>query len=123
MQDFFPQNGKKGNRFYIKKTDKENYHQKKSYHSLSLFSIIEKLYERIILQEATNVLEPISFLKNKNMYVYQKNKNTSKAILPLVENMNEVMTFRKYGIEIMADLEGAFDSVWKEGTIYKLYNA
>ena len=57
------------------------------------------------------------------MYVYQKNKNTSKAILPLVENMNEVMTFRKYGIEIMADLEGAFDSVWKEGTIYKLYNA
>ena len=32
------------------------------------------------------------------------------------------MTFRKYGIEIMADPEGTFDSGWKEGTIYKLYN-
>ena len=44
----------------------------------------------------------------------------SQAIIPLVENMNEAMTSGKYGIAIMTDLEGAFDSVWREGAIYKL---
>ena len=47
----------------------------------------------------------------------------SQAILPLVENMNEAMASGKYGIAIMTDLEGAFDSVWREGAIYKLYKA
>ena len=37
--------------------------------------------------------------------------------------MNGAMTFGKYEISIMADLEGAFDSVWREGGIYKLYKA
>ena len=46
-----------------------------------------------------------------------------KTILPLAENMNGAMTFGKYEISIMADLEGAFDSVWREGGIYKLYKA
>ena len=59
-------------------------------------------------------------MKNKNLYAYQKNKNTSQAILPLVENMNEAMT---YGITIMADLEEVFDSVWREGAIYKFCKA
>ena len=35
--------------------------------------------------------------------------------------MNEAMASGKYGIAIMADLEGAFDSVWRERAIYKLY--
>ena len=39
----------------------------------------------------------------------------SQTILPLVENMNEAMTSGKYGIAIMTDLEGAFDSIWREG--------
>ena len=45
----------------------------------------------------------------------------SQAILPLVENMNEAMTSGKYGIAIMTDLEGAFDSVWREREQYINY--
>ena len=33
------------------------------------------------------------------------------------------MTSGKYGIAIMTDLEGAFDSLWREGAIYKLYKS
>ena len=55
--------------------------------------------------------------------MYQKNKNTSQAILPLVENMNEAVASGKYGIAIMADLEGAFYSIWTEDATYKLYKA
>ena len=54
---YFPKECKKENRIYIKKSDKESYHQEKSYRSLSLSSIIGKIYKRMILQEATNVLE------------------------------------------------------------------
>ena len=37
--------------------------------------------------------------------------------------MNKAMTKNKYGIAIMADLEGTFDSVWRLGALYKLHKA
>ena len=83
----------------------------------------ERIYERIILQETVNLLEQSQFFHNKSLYAYQKNKNTSQAILPLVEKMNEAMAKSKYGIAIMADLEGTFDSVWRLGALYKLHKA
>ena len=44
-------------------------------------------------------------------------------ILSLVEKMNEEITKNKYGIAIMADLEEAFDSVWRLGGLCKLHKA
>ena len=41
----------------------------------------------------------------------------------MIEKMNKAIASREYGIAIMADLEGAFDSVWREGAIYKLHQA
>ena len=46
-----------------------------------------------------------------------------QAILSLVEKMNEAISKNKYGIAIMADLEGAFDSVWRLGGLCKLHKA
>ena len=37
--------------------------------------------------------------------------------------MNKAMAKNKYGIAIMADLEGTFDSVWRLGGLYKLHKA
>ena len=37
--------------------------------------------------------------------------------------MHEAIANGEYGIVIMADLEGAFDSVWREGALYKLHMA
>ena len=37
--------------------------------------------------------------------------------------MREAIAKGKYGLVIMADLEGAFDSVWREGALYKLHMA
>ena len=87
-----------------KKPDKINYHQENSY--IDLLSTLGKIYERIILQETGNLLE--QFFHNKSPYAYQKNKNTSQAILPLVEKVKEAMAKNKFGIAIMADLEGTF---------------
>ena len=67
-------------------------------------------------------VQDTNFFKNNDLHAYQKNENTDQAILPLIENMNEVMTSGKYGIVIMVDL-GPFDSVLRDGAIYKLYKA
>ena len=103
--------------------DKATYHIENSYRSISLTNLFGKIYERILLQQATNILEENKFFKGKNLYAYQKNKNAPQALLPLVEQMHEAIANGEYGIVIMADLEGAFDSVWREGALYKLHMA
>ena len=67
-------------------------------------------------------VQDTNFFKNNDLHAYQKNENTYQAILPLIENMNEVMTSGKCWIVIMVDL-GPFDSVLRDGAIYKLYKA
>ena len=70
-----------------------------------------------------NVLTENNFFDGKNVFVYQKNKNSSQALLLLIEQMSDAISSGKYGIAVMADLEGAFDTVWREGAIYKLHKA
>ena len=41
-------------------------------------------------------------------------------MLSLIEQMSDAILSGKCGIAVMPDLEAAFDTVWREGTIYKL---
>ena len=52
-----------------------------------------------------------------------KNKNVPQALLSFIEQMSEAASSGKYGVVVMADLEGAFDAVWRDWAIYKLYQA
>ena len=99
---------------------KGTFHIENSYRPISLTNLFGKIYERILLQQATNISEENKFFEGKNLYAYQKNKNAPQALLPLVEQMHEAIANGEYGIVIMADLEGAFDSAWREGALYKL---
>ena len=53
----------------------------------------------------------------------KKNKNSSQALLPLIEQMSDAISSGKYGIAVMADLEGTFYTVWRERASYKLHKA
>ena len=108
---YFPKPWKKENKIYLKKPGKESYHLENSYRSISLSNILEKIYERIILHQTTNIFEENNFLKGKNLYAYQKNKNVSQALLPLIEQMYKGVASGKYGIGVFTDLQGAF-AVW-----------
>ena len=68
-------------------------------------------------------MEGNNFFKGKNLYAYQKNKNVSQALLPLIEKVCEGVESGKYGIAVFADLQGAFDAVWRKGAINKLLKA
>ena len=106
-----------------KKKDIESYDLENSYRSIYLSNILGKIYERIILQQATNIAEENTFFKGENLYAYQKNKNAPQALLPLIEQMCEGFASGKYDIAVFADLQGAFDAVWKKGALYKLHKA
>ena len=105
---------------YIKKLDKENYHLPNSYRSISLSNLLGKVHEKIIQQEAINVLTKNSFFEGKNVFAYQKNKNSFQALLPLIAPISDAILSGKDGIAVIADLEGAFDTIWREGAICKL---
>ena len=64
---YFTRPRKKENQIYIKNPDKESYHIENTYRSLSLSNILDKTYERVILQQATNVLEENNFFNGKNL--------------------------------------------------------
>ena len=70
-----------------------------------------KIYEKIIQQEPINILTENNIFEGKNAFAYQKNKNSSQALLPFIEQMSGAISSGKYGIAVMADLEGAFDTV------------
>ena len=57
------------------------------------------------------------------MFAYQKGKSSSQALLHLVQNIHEALSKKKFAGVFMTDLEGAYDSTWREGVIYKLYLA
>ena len=105
---------------YIEKLDKENYHLPNSYRSISLSNLLGKVHEKIIQQEAINVLTKNSFFEGKNVFAYQKNKNSFQALLPLIAPISDAILSGKDGIAVIADLEGAFDTIWRDGAICKL---
>ena len=59
---------------YLKRQHKESYQLKNSYRSLSLSNIGGKIYERIILEQARNILpKPLvenNSFKRENLYYY-----------------------------------------------------
>ena len=71
---YFPRPWKMENRIYLKKTDKEPYHQENSYRPISLSNTQGKFFKRIILQETINFLEEKNFFRGKNVYAYLKIK-------------------------------------------------
>ena len=68
-------------------------------------------------------MEENKFFKGKNLYPYQKNKNASRALLPLIEQMCEGVASDKYGLAVFDDLQGAFDAVLRKGPLYNLHKA
>ena len=87
---------------------------------LSLIYLVKSLKERYYKKQSIHWQKIIS-LKEKCILI-PKN-NVPQALLSLIEQMSEAASSSKYGVVVMADLEGAFDAVWRDGAIYKLYQA
>ena len=80
---YFTKPWKKENRIWLKTPDKESDHLENPCHSISLSNILGKIYERKILQQATN-WRKIVFSKGKIYTHIKKKKNVLQALLLLM---------------------------------------
>ena len=55
-----------------------------------------------------------NFFEGKNVFAYQKNKNTSQELFLHIKKRSDAISSEKYGIAVMADLQGVFDTVWRK---------
>ena len=68
-------------------------------------------------------MEENNFFKGKNLYVYKKKQQCLAGSAAIIEQMCEGAASGKYGITVFADLQGAFDAVWRKGALCKLHKA
>jgi ribonuclease HI len=120
---YFGKPWKKDNKIFIKKPDKSSYHTEKAYRPISLLNILSKIYEKVLFKRIFYQLECSSFFSNKDLHAYLKFENSSHALLPMIEDMQNAISNNEFGVTLMFDLEGAFDNGWRDGIIYKLSQA
>ena len=90
--------------------NKDTYNIVKSYRPISLTSAVGKIFERIIYLRLICWLES-QFQIVIFQFAYRKNYSTyiKRAFLD-----------NKHTVAALTDLEGAFDSVWRKGVLFKL---
>lgn len=102
----------------IKKSNEPN--SIDNFRPISMLPAISKIFERIINQ----IIEKFS-IKNQiippQQFGFRKKHATTHAIHKLVADINWHMSKGDMVGAVLIDLKKAFDSVWHEGLIYKLY--
>ena len=66
--------------------------------------------------EANNLLDPQQF-------AYRHGKSTTQALLSMISAIKAGYQDNKSTIAVFIDIEGAFDSVWRNSLIYQLWEA
>lgn len=117
---YFPIAWKVANIFPLPKSGKDK-KLPTNYRPISLLSNVGKMFERIILdrmnqfQLANNIIIPQQF-------GFQQNHSTVQQILRITEKAMFGFNKDKTTGLVLLDIEKAFDSVWHEGLIHKLFN-
>ena len=55
-------------------------------------------------------------------FAYRKNHSTTQALTYFVDCIKKGFKDNKVTVAVMIDLEGAFDTVWRNGVLYKLWH-
>lgn len=92
-----------------------------NYRPISLLSVFDKIFEKLVNQRLLDFLE-----KHKILYRYQfgfrKNYSTSMALLETIDNCIKNLDNQNIVLALFLDLEKAFDTVCHKTLLMKLYN-
>lgn len=105
---------------FLKKEGKETYDLPGSYRPISITSYIGKFYEKILVNRILKHLN-IEDLHDEDQEGFFKKRNTIRYLNRLHLNIQEDIMCNQTSIGLFIDLEKAFDSVWQQGLIVKLY--
>lgn len=118
-EDQYPDDWKVARISMIPKKD-NNRSDPANYRPISVTSCLGKLYERLFTSRLCKFLEDNRILSNVQSG-FRRHRSTSDNILFLTQKISESFNRKKNVVAIFFDISKAFDKVWHEGLIYKLY--
>ena len=105
---------------FLRKKGKKSYHDASSYRPISLTSYLCKSLERIITHRLYGFSEHFNLL-DKEQEGFRKFRGTTDALLRITQDIYNGFNNREHTAALFIDIEKAYDSVWREGLMYKLH--
>ncbi|VDI25046.1 Hypothetical predicted protein [Mytilus galloprovincialis] len=116
-----PKPWKLANVKFIRKMGKSTYNNPSSYRPISLTSILGKVMERVVTSRLEGYIETNSIL-DPEQEGFRHYRSTENALLSLTQNIFNAFNNNEFILAVFIDLEKAYDSVWREGLLTKLYD-
>ena len=91
-----------------------------SYRGITVLSILGKLLEKVILKRSDPIL---SINQSRLQRGFTRNSSSVNAALIITETQNEVVDLREDLYLVALDAAKAFDVVWQDSLMRKIYNA
>lgn len=115
---YFPISWKKSEIVMIPKPGK-NPTQVKSYRTISLLSILSKMFESILLKKITPHISANNVIPD-HQFGFRRNHSTIEQVHRIVTYIREAFENKDYCSALFIDISQAFDKVWHEGLLYKI---
>jgi exonuclease III len=93
----------------------------KSYRPISLLNITGKIFERILTNRLNLVLESNNLLPPEQ-FGFRAQRSTHNPIVELQTDITRHANLAECTVGVFLDIERAFDKVWHDGLIQKLFN-
>ena len=120
IQRIFPRPWKEANLKILLKDENRNRTLLSSYRPITLFSVVGKIFEKIIVERINETYKEAG-LESPDQFGFKKGKGTDDAFLSLRQVIK--FTDKKYVITIFVDIEGAFDNLWLPAILARLVRA
>lgn len=116
---YFPSNWKCAKVVPIQKPGKDPT-SPSSYRPISLLSSMSKIFEKLILDRLLEHLSNNRIIPEEQ-FGFKKNHSTSHQLHRVAKFIKTNKSVAKSTVMVLLDIEKAFDNVWHEGLLYKLY--
>lgn len=118
---YFPSNWKHAITTPVKKPGKSA-SDSASYRGVSLLSVLSKIFERVILQRFLKHIEENHLLPDFQ-FGFRAGHSTTQQIARVIQLIRSGFQQQLSTGMVLLDLSCAFDSVWHEGLIFKMYQS
>jgi len=106
----------------IAKPGEKNPHDMTSDRPISLFPLLSKFLEKILLQRLTPIIDESKLIPS-HQFGFRKKHGTIEEVHRLVNKIHNDLENKRYYAAAFIDISPAFDKVWHAGLFYKLKRA
>ena len=92
-----------------------------NYRPISLIETICKIFEKIMTSRFSYFLEHHNLL-SESQFGFRKRRSTQQVITMVCETLKENKKQKRTSLVATRDISKAFDTIWHEGLLYKLYH-